>query len=83
MADRLLQANELSFISGQLHVAWRERTTKECDRASALVDDRTEAGARRVAVHDEQLLEVLQLEDRGREQRLFKGGERGHSCLGP
>lgn len=65
------EADELPLISRELGVLRSHRPAEEGDQALALVKNSPKAQARGVAVHDEGLGEVRQLEDwRGRQGTL-------------
>jgi hypothetical protein len=57
------KADQLAFIGSKLGVARRDGLAEESDRTGALMKDRPEARARRVALDDEVTPEVGKLEN--------------------
>lgn len=58
-------------------------SAEESDGAGTLVKHRAKAGARRVAVHGERLLEVRKMQHRGNRQGLLEGVERRGGLVVP
>ena len=61
----LHEANKLAFVGCELGVLWGDRPTEEGDRALTLVQHGAKTRSGRVAVDNEHLGEVGQLEHRG------------------
>ena len=65
VSDSFDEADQLALVRWQFGVLWGQRSAEESQRPIALVKDGTEAGAGGVAVDEETLGEVRELEHRG------------------
>lgn len=75
MVHRLHETDELALVHGEPCMSRRQRLAEERERPDALVQDGADAGARGVALDNECLGEVRQLEHGCRRQRCLECDE--------